>query len=571
MTSPLVSKLMREARRDPRLAVISDTEKATLASPGGVGVATQAEAVAGTENTKMMTALRVAQAIAALSSSGMTGAQIVSAINTNLGSTTWQQGGGTMTGAQIVTAIDTALGSTAWQQAGGGGGSTTVANNLTTNDAAQALSAAQGVALKALIDALPTNATVDSRADARIAAQKGANNGLASLGSDGKLATSQIPASLVGAVQYQGTWNALNHTPTIPNAAPENKGFYYIIGTAGTVNIDGINEWQVGDWIISDGTKWTKVDNTDTAVNKANSDSPVFTGIVTSSGANVVPPTAMGANAINVALMDNTKSVNADTTFTFSGTPATGQVFGLELTNSGATPRTMTIPSSFSRLRQAAITSFVLPASGRLNLFFKYDGTRYFIVGDPGPLNNFAASADPTASDDITKGYEPGSVIINGAKVFMNRTNGAGAAVWSTDLAAAGGSSTTIVNDLTSGGTTSALSAQMGLQLAVNDTKVPVNAQTGTAYTLVIDDAGKEVRMTNAAANTVTIPPNASIPFAIDTVIAVKMNGAGSTTIAAGAGVTITKPASRSLTISAQGEYAMLKKEATNTWSVVAA
>ena len=45
-----------------------------------------------------------------------------------------------------------------------------------------------------------------------------------------------------------------------------------------------------------------------------------------------------------------------------------------------------------------------------------------------------------------------------------------------------------------------------------------VNAQTGTTYTLVIGDAYLEgVRMTNASANTLTIPPNADVAFPVGT------------------------------------------------------
>ena len=41
--------------------------------------------------------------------------------------------------------------------------------------------------------------------------------------------------------------------------------------------------------------------------------------------------------------------------------------------------------------------------------------------------------------------------------------------------------------------------------------------QTGTAYTLVLADAFKLVAMNNAAANTLTVPPNSSVAFPIGT------------------------------------------------------
>lgn len=63
--------------------------------------------------------------------------------------------------------------------------------------------------------------------------------------------------------------------------------------------------------------------------------------------------------------------------------------------------------------------------------------------------------------------------------------------------------------------------------------------QAGTAYTLAAADAGKVVRMTAAGAATVTVPANASVAFALGTVINVYAAGAGGVTLAAASGVTI--------------------------------
>jgi hypothetical protein len=59
-----------------------------------------------------------------------------------------------------------------------------------------------------------------------------------------------------------------------------------------------------------------------------------------------------------------------------------------------------------------------------------------------------------------------------------------------------------------------------------------LNNQTGTAYTLVLADAPKCVTMNNAAANTLTIPANASVAFPVGTVVTVMQLGVGQTTIA---------------------------------------
>ena len=87
----------------------------------------------------------------------------------------------------------------------------------------------------------------------------GANNGVATLDSGGKLTSSQIPSSLVGAVVYQGTWNASTNTPALASGVGA-KGNYYKVSAAGTTTIDGVSQWNVGDTIIFDGIAWDKID-----------------------------------------------------------------------------------------------------------------------------------------------------------------------------------------------------------------------------------------------------------------------------------------------------------------------
>jgi len=102
------------------------------------------------------------------------------------------------------------------------------------------------------------------------------------------------------------------------------------------------------------------------------------------------------------------------------------------------------------------------------------------------------------------------------------------------------------------------------LDLSVTGT-VAINAQTGTSYTLVLADAGKLVTCTNAAAITLTVPPNSSVAFDTGTTIALVQGGAGTVTFSPGSGVTIN---SRGSALDTAGQYAAasLIKTATNTW-----
>ena len=99
-------------------------------------------------------------------------------------------------------------------------------------------------------------------------ATKGVANGVASLDNSGTVPVSQLPAAVLGALSYQGTWNATTNTPTLTSSTGT-KGYYYVVSVAGTTNLNGITDWQVGDWAVYNGSAWQKIDNTDavTSVN----------------------------------------------------------------------------------------------------------------------------------------------------------------------------------------------------------------------------------------------------------------------------------------------------------------
>ena len=96
----------------------------------------------------------------------------------------------------------------------------------------------------------------------------GVANGVATLDGSGTVPISQLPAAVLGALSYQGTWNASTNTPTLTSSVGT-KGYYYVVSVAGSTNLNGITDWQVGDWAVYNGTAWQKIDNTDavTSVN----------------------------------------------------------------------------------------------------------------------------------------------------------------------------------------------------------------------------------------------------------------------------------------------------------------
>lgn len=93
--------------------------------------------------------------------------------------------------------------------------------------------------------------------------QKGKANGVASLDSNGKVPTSQLPDSVIGSMEYRGSFDA---TKGLSLVGLE-KGWYYICSTAGPNNPDGTtgpsDGYSVGDWAVYNGsiTGWSKIDN----------------------------------------------------------------------------------------------------------------------------------------------------------------------------------------------------------------------------------------------------------------------------------------------------------------------
>ena len=87
----------------------------------------------------------------------------------------------------------------------------------------------------------------------------GVTNGIAQLGSDGKLVASQIPTSLSGAIVFKGTWNATTNTPTLADGVGTN-GWEYAVATGGTRNLGSGNiTFLAGDYVIYNGTIWQRI------------------------------------------------------------------------------------------------------------------------------------------------------------------------------------------------------------------------------------------------------------------------------------------------------------------------
>jgi hypothetical protein len=149
--------------------------------------------------------------------------------------------------------------------------------------------------------------------------------------------------TITGTISYQGTWNASTNTPTITSGVGVN-GYYYVVSVAGSTNIDGITDWQIGDWLIFNGTAWQKIDQSNTVTSVAGRTGAVVLttadigglGTIATQNANAVAITGGTATLTSLTVNDNTTlgSSNSDDV-TFNAriasefTPATNNTYDL--------------------------------------------------------------------------------------------------------------------------------------------------------------------------------------------------------------------------------------------------
>ena len=114
----------------------------------------------------------------------------------------------------------------------------------------------------------------DSAADARITAQAGNANGLATLDGGGKVPASQLPLELM---EFKGNWNASTDSPSLADTDTGAQGNTYRVSVAGTHDFGAGNiTFGIGDWVTNNGTIWEKGDNNDEVTSVAGK-----TGVVT--------------------------------------------------------------------------------------------------------------------------------------------------------------------------------------------------------------------------------------------------------------------------------------------------
>ena len=167
-------------------------------------------------------------------------------------------------------------------------------------------------------------------------------------------------ASVSGGLSYEGTWNASTNSPALASSVGTN-GDYYIVATAGSTNLNGISDWQIGDWLIFNGTVWQKIDQSELVTSVAGRTGAVvlttsdISGLGTIATQNASSVALTGGTINGIAIGGTTPSSGAFTTLTATtaiavasggtGTTTPSIVAGTNITVTGTWPN-QTIASS---------------------------------------------------------------------------------------------------------------------------------------------------------------------------------------------------------------------------------
>jgi len=212
---------------------------------------------------------------------------------------------------------------------------------------------------------------------------------------------------LIGGSIYQGTWNASTNTPSLSSGVGT-KGYYYIVNVAGSTNLDGITDWNVGDWAIYDGTAWQQVDNTDAVVSVNG-----FTGAVSLTTSNI-------SEGVNLYYTESRVSSNADvaantaarhnavTIGTANGLSLSTQVLSLGLASSSTNGALSSTDWNTFNNKQSALSGIgFVKISGTT---ITYDNTTYYPASNP---SGYTTNTGTVTSVSGTGGY--GGLTLSGS------------------------------------------------------------------------------------------------------------------------------------------------------------
>jgi hypothetical protein len=202
----------------------------------------------------------------------------------------------------------------------------------------------------------------------------------------------------------------------------------------------------------------------------------------------------------------------------------------------------------------AAVLSNVSASSYTGSFTGSLFGTSSWAVSSSRAITSSYALTSLSSSYALSASFAPSSTVIN------NNTNNY--------VVTATGTNGTLNGEvnLTFDGTTLTVTGDASIT-GNTITNIQFNNQGVNMYTLGAADASKLVEMDVSIGNTVTVPANSSVGFAIGTQIMIVQQGTGQTTIAAAGGVTL-RSAGGLLNLASQYSSCTVVKRGTDEWYV---
>lgn len=213
---------------------------------------------------------------------------------------------------------------------------------------------------------------------------------------------------------YEGTWNASTNTPALVSGQGV-SGHFYIVSDAGNTNLDGNNDWHIGDWAVffdagGAGTAaWQKIDNTSVLTGTGTDNKiAMWTGGATPSVTLTDSLISQDAGATKV-IVDGLLEIKGD------GTSQDGRI-KLNCWNNNHGVTIQSPPHSGT----LASYTLVLPTSqGSANQVLTTDGNTPSQLSWTTPT----ASVTGTGTQNYVTKWSAGGISIEDSTIFDNGTN----------------------------------------------------------------------------------------------------------------------------------------------------
>ena len=204
--------------------------------------------------------------------------------------------------------------------------------------------------------------------------------------------------TIYGSVVYQGVWNASTNTPTLASGVGT-KGFEYKVSVAGATLIDGVNQWNVGDFITFNGLTWDKTDGLPSEVLSVAGRA----GAVVLTHADVSGAAASGANSDITSLSGLTTALSIAQGGTGAASVSTAPTWNQNTTGNAATA---------SAIPYSGLTGTVPTWNQNTT------GTASNITGIAAPANGGTGIANNAASTLAISGAYASTFTVSGAYTY---------------------------------------------------------------------------------------------------------------------------------------------------------